>query len=334
MDLNLKDKRIAISYSEEEKEKDLEEILALVNIIKDILLGFGCEVVLLPLYKCDFQDKFNLEKKVRDKNFDIIFNLFEGCANDSKKEYEFVKILEELNIPFTGNGSFSLSCSLNKMLAKEILKIEGILHPPGIFIKEVQKLNNLDHLNFPLIVKPCFEDGSTGIDENSLVENADELVRVVEEKLRFFPEGLVIEEFIEGEEYFVGVLGNNPYKILGISVIDYKRYEGFLPFLTYKSKWDKTSPEFKIEPRICPPLGKKLERKIKTMVIKVANLFRLSSYFRIDIRERDSSLYVLDINPNPDLSPDAGLAKQALKSSYTYPDLIKEIVYLGLKRPS
>lgn len=299
--------------------------------IDKILLDVGFDVKNIYLNKKDFSNKEELIKAIIAFNPWCIFNLFEGFSDDSGKESIWAKILEEIKLPFTGNSSHTLATCLNKNKVKDILSQHNIKAPKGFLVKNKNDIK-ASKIIYPCFVKPAFEDASLGIDDKSLVYKEDEIFDTVEEKLKTFSSGLLVEEFIEGKEYNVGVIGQYPYEILGVSAIDYTRYKGLSPFLTYNSKWQPLSSEFKkIQPKI---LGKsELERsqQLKEITKKIGEIFQCRNYFRVDLRERDGEIFVLDVNPNPDLNPDSGFVKQAYHKGYNYKDIVIKIIQMAVE---
>ena len=136
-----------------------------------------------------------------------------------------------------------------------------------------------------------------------------------------------MEEFISGKEYNVGLIGNFPYKILGISVTDYSQYKSFSPFLSYSAKWDSNTPEFKkIVPVVNDPIAPGLRKRIIDSAIKAGEVLNCRNYFRVDLRQQGNELFVLDVNPNPDINQDSGFIKQAFYKGYTYGEIIEKII--------
>ena len=187
----------------------------------------------------------------------------------------------------------------------------------------------IDNLIFPVFVKPCSEDASVGIGNDSLVYCKNELLAVLRKRLREFPRGLIVEDFLPGEEYSVAFLGNNPYEVLGVSVINYSLYKNLPQFLTYASKWDKKTNEFKkIMPSRGAVIDKNLKKGIISMAVKAAKALGCRGYFRIDLRAKCGKIFVIDANPNPDINIDSGYVKQAIQGGHSYIELIEKIIRL------
>ena len=305
---------------------DVQDALRCRTSLEDVFLKKGLSVETLYLEEDNFEKVEMIKEKILGHSPVCVFNLFEGFGNNSQKEAEFVEILESTNIPYTGNSSHTLSLCLNKEVLKKILLKNSILVPKGFFIKDIKELKP-DVLDFPLFIKPCFEDASVGIDRDSLVTEKQNAYEILEKKLKKFPQGVIVEEFISGKEYNVGFLGDYPYELLGISVIDYAKHKKILPFLSYNSKWETYSQEFKILlPSLEEPIDESFKKRIITLAKKVGEVSGCRNYFRVDLRETDGRLFVLDVNPNPDINQDSGFMKQAYYKGYTYEDIIEKIL--------
>ncbi|MCM8824226.1 MAG: D-alanine--D-alanine ligase, partial [Candidatus Omnitrophica bacterium] len=269
---------------EKRNKKDVKGAWQCKRSLEEVFLKKGLKFTEIILNKRDFENRDNLKKKILNKEPACIFNLFEGFSGDSYKEAEFVEILEELGVPFTGNNYYALKTCLNKAKVKEVLKKEGIPTPNGLFVREIKDVSFKDLL-FPVFIKPCFDDASIGIDRDSLVKDRHLIEKVLVKKLRAHPQGLIVEEFIPGKEYNVGFLGDYPYELLGISVIDYSKYKDFTPFLTYNSKWEEDSEEYKILIPSCnEKIDEDLKKKILNISLRAGKILGCRSYFRIDLR--------------------------------------------------
>ncbi len=308
--------------------KDISDVLRCKKSICKILSQKKTRPKVLFVKRDDFNAAQKLKKTILNKKPSCIFNLFEGFSDEPSKEAEFVKILETLEIPFTGNSSFTLNSCLDKAKAKRILKAKGIKVADGVIVKNIKKIK-MPEIKFPVFVKPRFEDASVGINRDSLVFNQGKLLSLLKTRLNEFPAGLLVESFLPGKEYSVAFLGNGPYEVLGISTIDYSRYKKLPHFLTYASKWDKMAGEFK---KILPYSNARIGKKLKIIINKAqkaATALGCRGYFRVDLREKNGYVFVIDVNPNPDINCDSGYIKQACKKGYSYAGIIEKIINLA-----
>lgn len=297
--------------------------------IKKILEAEKHEVKILEV-------DLDLFEKLKTEKPDVIFNLADdGFYDDPRLEPHVAAIFDVLKIPYTGNNYFALALCQNKARAKEILSYNGILTPKWqVFSNINRKLN--PELKFPLIVKPVREDGSVGIKERSVVNNEEELKEQVEHILNVYQQEALVEEFIDGREFNVGVIGNKKLTVLPVAEIDFSELPPQIPkVVSYRAKWVKQSIVFKKTPVICPAnIDDDLKNQLEEIAKKCFKIFGCSGYIRVDIRydEKEKKIYVLEINPNPDISEDGGLAREAKVAGLTYKDLILKIIDLGLKR--
>lgn len=325
----LKDKRIVVTVAKETIErKDVVETQKYAANIKKTLLNRGLIVDIIGIEKVDFTNEKIIRDKINVCNPACVFNLFEGFSDEPQKEAEFVALLEKENIPFTGNCSRTLSLCLNKTKTKEVLQSRNLPVPQSVLVTadttvDVEKKD----FSFPLFIKPNSEDASLGIDESSLLNDKSNISQILTEKLSRFSGGVLVEEFIPGNEYNVGLLGKYPYEVLGASVIDYSLYSDLLPFLTYSSKWDKKSKEYK---KIMPVVEKNIDTVLRKKIVELSQeagaALGCSNYFRVDLRMRGDELFILDVNPNPDIDSDSGFARQALAKGYEYEQVLERIL--------
>jgi D-alanine-D-alanine ligase len=287
---------------------------------------------IIEITKRDFKNIPALKRKIQTLSPACIFNIFEGFSDDSLKEAEFTKILGCLKIPFTGNGYRTMHTCLDKNKVRQILLKNDVSAPRGFLVKKNQRFNH-SSLDFPLFIKPNLEDASVGIDSHSLVEDKNHLQKYLREKLAQFPAGVVVEEFIAGREFACGFLGNYPYEFLNTSVINYEEHSDCKPFLSYSAKWNKRTLEFR---KVVPVINNRLDEALKERIIrlcrKTGNIFGCRGYFRVDLREKNGLLYVLDINPNPDINFDSGFMRQAYSKGYNFNEVILKIAKSAIAR--
>lgn len=315
--------------NEKSTRNDVCEALRCKDSIEKVFLKKGMKSEVFFIKENDFKNTARLKKKILSKNPICVFNLFEGFSEDSQKEAAFVKLLESANIPFTGNCCFTLGACLDKMKAKNILQKNNLPVARSILVKDAKNMK-LKGFTFPLFVKPCSEDASVGIYKDSLVYKRKELVAAIKKRLKRFSDGVIIEEFLSGKEYSVAFLGNNSYEALGVSEIDYSKYEGFLPFLTYDSKWERKALEYRtVMPDYKPKISKALRKKIIDLSAKAARVLGCRGYFRVDLRQEAGNFFIMDVNPNPDINKDSGYMKLAYNRGYTYEAIIEKIVHLS-----
>jgi D-alanine-D-alanine ligase len=228
----------------------------------------------------------------------------------------------------------ALANSQNKIMAKRLLKASGIPIPDYIIIKE--KAEKYRHkLKYPLLVKPSLEDASVGIENESIVVNTKQLKERVDYVLHYFDQQVLVEEFVEGRELNVAVLGDKKPSALPISEIDFSKMPDHLyNIVSYQAKWDPRHESYhKTIPKCPARLPKKIELRVKEIAISAFKIMGCRDYARVDMRlDKNNQLKVLEVNPNPDLTEDAGFMRSAGAAGYTYAQALKRIVMFALAR--
>lgn len=268
-------------------------------------------------------------KQLKSIKADIIFNLFEGFDSCPETEAMVAELLSDLGIPYTGCTSAALSLAMDKAEVKAHLQAAGVATPRyQILTPDTLHLFRLD---FPCIVKPCSEHGSNGICEDSVVHEFASLERQVKITCERFRGRALVEELLDGREFNVTVLGTNPPTILPISEIVYSLPEGVPAILTFAAKWDPESLYFKHTIPYCPAsIDSTLQQEIIAASLISFNVLGNRGYIRIDLRlDSKGKLKVLELNPNPDISPDSGAALQARTAGMKYEEFIEQIVQLA-----
>ncbi|WP_094227225.1 methyltransferase domain-containing protein [Methanolobus psychrotolerans] len=268
--------------------------------------------------------------KLRGK-IDFIFNLCdEGFGNDPKKELHVPAILEMLNIPYTGSGPQCLAFCYDKALVRGIAKDLGVPVPAGIVVKGEDSLFELP-MDFPVIVKPNFGDSSFGLNQHSVCNSRDEVVRAIydiREGLGY-DKPILIEEFLTGKDMSIGIIGNPPenYTVLPLTQEDYSELPEDLPRLCgYEAKWIPESPYWMIKSAPAD-LPKDTEELIIECSLKLINRLECRDYNRLDWRlDSAGNPKLLEVNPNPGWCWDGHLAKMAKLAGIPYSEMIRMIL--------
>jgi len=296
--------------------------------VMKVLKELGHEV---KVYYVDLDLFENLKRDKKD--IDFVFNLCDdGFYSDPELEPHVVAMLDILELEYTGGDYFTLALTLKKDMVKDILIQNGLPTPKfQVFSSGDETLSNLE---FPLIVKPLQEDASIGIKDESVVKNEEELRDRVKHVIKEYDQAALVEEFIDGREFNVGIIGDKEKEILPLSEITFDGLpEGKPKIVNYDAKWKEDSIDYKETKRSCPAkVDEKLGAKLKDLAIKASALFECRDYFRVDFRVRDNQPYILEVNQNPDISEDAGLFGMAQAKGYSYNDLIDKIVKGVLQR--
>ena len=272
-------------------------------------------------------------KEINAFNPDAIVNFVESVEGISFYEYCIVGLYELLGYNYTGNIPSTLGNCLNKTRAKEILTANGIRTPGALILQPGQKFTGKDiKLNYPLILKLNDEDASIGISENSVVKDYRELKKQYNFLSDTYKKKIIVEEYITGRELNCAIIGGKP---LPVSEIDFTGLPDEFPkVVTYDGKWNEGSLYYNHTNPVCPAdIDDKTRRQVEELAINAHNVLNCRDYARVDVRLTDDGIpYVIEINPNPDVSSDSGFARAAAAAGKSYPDLLFEITNFALQR--
>lgn len=264
---------------------------------------------------------------------DAVVNFVESVEGITNYEYCVAALYELLGFEFTGNTAVTLGNCLNKLKTKSILKSYGIQTPEAITVEPDEILvKNKIKLKYPIIMKLEEEDASIGISEYSVVKNFNELKKHFDFLKKTYNKRVIIEEYIVGRELNVSILNG---KILPISEIDFTGLPENLPkIVTYDGKWIENSTYYNHTKPVCPAkLNSRIKNKIEKVAFEAYRVMNCRDYARVDIRlSKENIPYVIEVNPNPDVSSDSGFARAAAATGIDYTSLLETITNLALNR--
>jgi D-alanine-D-alanine ligase len=300
-----------------------------VRCVSDALRSSGFGVDAVPVVG----DSFAFLDALKERPPDLVLNLCESLAADSRGEMAIPCLLELLGLPYTGSNGLALALALHKSTAKNLLRNRGVPIPEGVMVQRREELKTLQ-LAFPLMVKPVREDASVGVEFDSVVETPEALERAVARVLRTLSQPAMVEHFIPGREIYVSLLGNSPRVALPLTEIHFgESFKGRPNVLSYRAKWDQWSEECKDSPSGPCQLEPALQEKCIQVALEAFDALECRDYGRVDLRlSPEGEPYVIDINPNCDLHPEAGFAKAAAAARWTYPALVRKLVEVALER--
>jgi D-alanine-D-alanine ligase len=328
--------QVAIVYNEPSpvRYESMDEGKAVLGVLEEVQavhqalgeLGYAAVRVSLspPLEQA--------REKLEGLEADQVFNLFEGFDGRPETEAAVADILAELGLPYTGCPGSALALALDKARAKALLEASGIATPRYQLLSP--ETLSIFHLSYPCIVKPGAEDASHGLSEESVVYDSASLGKQVAIVSQLFGGQALVEEFVDGREFNVTVLGTRELAVLPISEIAYSLPPGMPRILTFSAKWEPQSIYFQHTKVVCPAeMGAELREHIAETALSVFRLLGCRGYARVDLRlDNEERLKVIEANPNPDISPDSGAARQAQAAGITYSQFIERIALLALER--
>ncbi len=303
-----------------------------MDLIKCAIEGGGHEVTVVNV-----RDSFAaMQDAIATHAPDAIMNLVEFFKDDPEQEHHVPAVFELLGIAYTGNRPLSLSMCQKKPQAKAVMAAMGVPTPRGITI-EAGKAPRALALQYPLMVKPAFDDASGGIDAGSVVHDRAELDARVAHLLGENRQAALVEEYVDGREIHCAILADVALPLYEMVFTGGLDEEGKpLPrIITYRAKWDPYSREHHdITPR-CPvdDLSAAEVEKIQGVALAAYHALGCRDYARVDMRVTpEGDVYVLEVNPNPDLADTCAFAKSAAAAGRTYAELIRAIIDLALAR--
>jgi D-alanine-D-alanine ligase len=312
------------SYSEASRD-----ILDQVDAVERSLARLG-----IPSIRIAFtQDLQSFLNAIEREHIQYAFNLCESVDENPRLVGLPAAVMDILGVSYTGSPALTLAITTDKLSTKRLLRACGIPTPKfeTYYNTSFPKLKGL---RFPLIVKPRFEDASIGIDQESIVIDEEGLRKILSELHdRFGP--LILEEYISGREFNVSLFGYPSPRVMPIAEISFDEFPKELyPIVGYKAKWDRESLEYHHTPRVFPrDLPEVLERRICRIAMDCFHKFMLRDYGRVDFRVDHSCLpYVLEVNANPCISPDAGFPAALAQAGIGYNQFVRQLLQFVHKR--
>jgi len=330
--------KVALLYNLSERlqkgeEKDIlaeDAIIEEIGAVESAVRALGHQCFVMAIH----DEILTVMHWLQEIRPEVVFNLCESVYGNSCWEMNIPALLDLFRIPYTGSSPLTLGLCQDKGKVKDILQSQGILTPRyKIFDRGVGPVKgNI----FPIIVKPLHEDGSLGISKESVVFDDEALSRQIQYVIEKYHQPALVEEFIDGRELNAGLLEiNGKVGVLPISEIDYSEFPERVPKICgYEAKWVTDSIEYQKSKPICPaPLEWVVKKRVEYIAVKAFKLFGCRDYARVDIRiDRNGKIYVLEVNPNPDISPESGMTRAIKAQGMTYEDFIGALLERALQR--
>ena len=272
--------------------------------------------------------------EIRAREPDVVFNLCESICGDSRFEPLLPLLMEKDGIAFTGSGPLALTLALHKHKAKEVLRARAVPTPAALLVAHADGAVDLP---LPVIVKPSREDASVGIYSESVVRDPAALSARVAHVIAQYRQPALVEQYIEGREIYVSLLGRADAQpeALPLYEIDFSGLPPDRPrIVSFEGKWVESSVEYAGTKPVPCRLAADLEARVVAAATAAFTALELRDYGRVDVRlAADGTPYVIDVNPNCDLSHEAGgFARAARAGGLTYDEVVLRIVHLALAR--
>ncbi len=338
--------KVAVIHGEvpEDAARDEKDVLVQVDAVAEGLAALGHEPVAVPV-------SLNLQEAARtlaSLTPALAFNLVESLSGKGSLIHVVPALLDALKIPYTGSGTEAIILTSNKVLAKKWLGAAGLPTPPWFTLREIREELRVSG---PWLVKSAWEHASIGLDEDSVVPEADRegLLAEMEARRDMLGGACLAEAFIDGREFNLSLLtggsdpdtgtggfagpppayGNGP-EVLPPAEI---RFDAYPPekvrVVGYRSKWEEGSFEFNHTPRsfAFPETDAPLLTRLKGLAVRCWKLFDLKGYARVDFRvDKEGRPWILEVNTNPCLSPDAGFRAATLEAGLTFSEVLRRII--------
>jgi D-alanine-D-alanine ligase len=266
---------------------------------------------------------------------DLVFNLVETFGDDILGGLMGVTgVLDLLQLPYTGGGPGELYLQEDKALTKKLLAYEGLMFPDFASFAPGAEFETGGKLRMPLFVKPLRMDASIGIDQKSLVRNTQQLMERVLHIQKTYGDAALAEEYIEGREFYVGIVGNDELMAFPPVEMDFSGLpDGSVPVMDNAAKFDEKSERFRGTKAVLPNLEPELKARLQKAACDAYRALRVRDYGRIDMRLTETGeIYVIEVNANCYLEKNSEFATAAAANQVDYPKLVNRIVELAVER--
>ena len=305
-----------------------ESVADMAQQAQGAVRSLGLGTTLVPLQR----SLLNFLSRVKELNPDALVNLCEGYYGRPQWESNVAGIFELLGLTFTGNAAKTLALCQDKFKAKAVLKVAGLPTAPAQLMMTGEEPLEL---RFPLIVKPNAEDASLGVYPESVVRDEESLRRQVRRCIDNYKQPVLVEAFIDGREFNVSVMENGEAKALPVSEIDFSAMPKDTPhILGYDAKWFEDHPLYQKTPPVCPaPIDDELRGRLQGLAEAAFRTMGCRDYARVDFRmDAKGRPFILEVNPNPDISTNAGYARALKAAGIEYAAFWGVMVDNALKR--
>ena len=314
----------------EEDRAGMADLRTQIRHIARTLKRLGHHVTILPLA----HDLFFFQRKLRRLCPDVVFNLYDDVLHGALYDMRLAAVVRMMGFPLTGSGALALGLTRYKFMAASVLAGAGVPIPPNTAILETVGAVNRHKWEFPVIVQPGQEHGGIGLDRTSVVATKKALRDKVRQILRVYRQPALAQRFLPGREFNVGIIGGNRLRLLPLAEVDYSHLSADIPpIMSYAAKWIETSEEYQNTKVTCPAeVAPELAEHIAQVALQAFRAVGGRGYGRVDMRlDEAEQPYVLEVNCNPCLDEDMGIARSADKAGVPFPQLLQLIIRAALE---
>jgi D-alanine-D-alanine ligase len=324
----MKNNRVVFLYNRmpEKPKEDEMDVVRQMRFIKKALKVLGYESIEVP-FDIHLNEVIAQLKKIRPL---VVFNLVEMMEGTGALLHICPSILNVLKIPYTGVQLEAMFITTSKILAKKQMRLLGLPTSDWYTLDQIEKLKKTE----TYIVKPIWEDGSLGLDEDNIFKGGDKLYH--KKIKRLSPKEFFIEQFIDGREFNLSLLGGKKGpQVMPPAEILFKDYpDGKHRIVGYKAKWTEDSFEYNHTPRTFRFRKEDLPllEELKSIAMRCWNAFELRGYVRVDFRvDKSGKPYILEMNGNPCIAPESGYVAATRQGGLTFPQVVERIIEDALR---
>jgi D-alanine-D-alanine ligase len=310
----------------------MKDLKLMLRKMVQALRQTGCDVLTIPLR----HDLPAFQKKLYKFNPDVVFNQYEDVVHGALYEMRFAAMIRMMGYPLTGSPALALGLHRDKYMAASLLQGAGVLVPPQTAL--IERIGDVDKKKwqFPLIVQASREHAGVGLNRNSVVYTKKALRLQAAHIVRNFGQPALVETFLEGREFNVGIVGGRRIRVLPIAEVDYSMLSPDVPrIMSYAAKFIETSEEYKKTRVTCPAeVEPELVRELSSTALRAFRAIGGWGYGRVDIRLDSRGIpRVLEVNCNPSLEPKVAIARSAECAEISYPQLLRLIIKAAFEGP-
>jgi len=304
----------------------------MIHDMARVLRSLHHRVTVLPLA----HDLFAFQRRLRRLNPDVVFNQYDDVVHGALYEMRFAAMVRMMGYPLTGSPALALGLSRYKHMAASLLHGSGIPIPPyTVLVEKVGDVNGRKW-KFPLIVQPSQEHAGIGLDRDSVVYTKKALCQQVRQILQAYNQPALVQQFLPGREFNVGIVGGKRPRVMPLAEVDYEELPSEIPpIMSYAAKWIETSVEYKKTSIICPAeVEPELAHQLRDIAMRAFRAVGTWGYGRVDIRlDEAGQPRVLEVNCNASLEEGIGLARSAERAGISYRQLIQMVLDAALEGP-